>query len=405
MDTRIIRREEELPAASEILQKGGLCAVPTETVYGLCADGLNGEAVAKIYAVKGRPENKPLSLMVAGESAMDEYCHDVPDTARTLAAEFWPGPLTIILPAKDSIPSIVLAGGNTVGLRCPDHPLTLALLRDCGLPLAGPSANPSGEEPPVNAEGVLRYFDGKIEAVLDGGECSVGEPSTILDMTVTPYRILRQGGLGEDAIAAALRRRMTVVGLTGGSGVGKTTALRELAGQGALILDCDEIYHALTETSPELKAALCERFGDVYEGNVLDRRKLGNVVFNDEAALADLNAITHRFVVDEVRRQIEQHVMSGGSLCAIDAVALIESGLGALCDYTVAVTAKEELRVKRIMERDGITEDYARSRIRAQKDEAFFAANCDYVLENNGTHEEFNGKVHAFFAVPHEKKK
>ena len=122
--------------AAEIIKDGGLVAVPTETVYGLAGSGLNEQAVGMIYEVKGRPAIKPLSLMVHGSEAMDALCLDVPEQARTLAACFWPGPLTIVLKAKPEIPSIVLAGGSTVGLRCPDHPLTLELLRDCGLPLA-----------------------------------------------------------------------------------------------------------------------------------------------------------------------------------------------------------------------------------------------------------------------------
>jgi len=206
--------------AAEIIRAGGLVAVPTETVYGLAANGLDPRAVEKIYEVKGRPAVKPLSLMVHDESAMDGCCRDVPKQARALAAAFWPGPLTIVLKARDSVPEIVRAGGDTVGLRCPDHPLTLELLRECALPLAAPSANPSGAPSPKTAAEVLAYFDGRIDCVLDGGECGIGRESTIISLAAAPYKILRPGALPESDIAAALADAMTVIGITGGTGAG-----------------------------------------------------------------------------------------------------------------------------------------------------------------------------------------
>ena len=167
MKTEVIR--ENISEAAELIRRGALVAVPTETVYGLAGSGFDEAAVERIYEVKGRPEVKPLSLMVPGPEAFEKCCTEVPEAARTLAARFWPGPLTIVLPARPEIPRVVLAGGSTVGLRCPDHPLTLELLRQCGLPLAAPSANPSGEPSPKTAQQVLSYFEGKMEAVIDGG--------------------------------------------------------------------------------------------------------------------------------------------------------------------------------------------------------------------------------------------
>ena len=131
--------------AAQVLLADGLVAVPTETVYGLAGNGLSEAAVAEIYRSKGRPEQKPLSLMVFGTEEISEYCEEVPRAAYTLTKRFWPGPLTLILTSKDIVPDIVRAGGGTVGLRCPNHPLTLELLKQCGLPLAAPSANPSGQ--------------------------------------------------------------------------------------------------------------------------------------------------------------------------------------------------------------------------------------------------------------------
>ena len=190
METEILTND--LNKAAGIIKNGGLVAVPTETVYGLAGNGLDKNAVDKIYEVKGRPRIKPLSLMVPGEESIKNYCNDIPEAAYTLAGEFWPGPLTIVLNAKtDLISDIVLAGGNTVGLRCPDSTKTLELLKLAGVPFAAPSANPSDSKSPVTAEDVLSYFSGKIDAVIDGGECREGFESTIIDLSKTPYRILR----------------------------------------------------------------------------------------------------------------------------------------------------------------------------------------------------------------------
>ena len=397
MDTLIIKSEEQLPEAAALLRAGAMVAVPTETVYGLCVNGLDSSAVAALYEIKGRPQVKPLSLMIPSADKIDRYAHDVPPAARTLAEKFWPGPLTIVLPARELIPEIVLAGGDTVGLRCPDHPLTLALLRLANIPLAGPSANPSGSPSPKNAGEVLAYFDGRIAAVADGGECGLGLESTVIDMSRVPYRILRQGALPEEEIDRALVAGMTVIGLTGGTGSGKTTVLQYLTDRGALGLDCDAIYHELLETSEPMLAELRARFPGAFESGSFDRKALGQIVFSDQAALADLNAVTHRYVTLEITRRLREHARSGGAAAVIDAIALIESGLGELCTRTVAVTASPETRVRRIMAREGIGEEYARSRIAAQKDEAFFRENCDIVLQNDGTVEELEKQCRTVF--------
>ncbi len=375
--------------AAEIIRAGGLVAVPTETVYGLAANGLDPRAVEKIYEVKGRPAVKPLSLMVHDESAMDGCCRDVPKQARALAAAFWPGPLTIVLKARDSVPEIVRAGGDTVGLRCPDHPLTLELLRECALPLAAPSANPSGAPSPKTAAEVLAYFDGRIDCVLDGGECGIGRESTIISLAAAPYKILRPGALPESDIAAALADAMTVIGITGGTGAGKTTALGVLESMGALVIDCDEVYHRLTRESAGLKSELTERFGAVYNGDTLDRRTLGDTVFADPAALRDLDAITHRHIDAEVRRLLRSHAMAGGTLAAIDAAALPESPVAELCTRLYAVLAPAQERERRIIEREGITPEYAKKRINAQKPDDYYIKHCDAVLRNDGTERQF----------------
>ena len=174
-----------------------------------------------------------------------------------------------MLKAKDAVPKLVRAGGATVGLRCPDHPLTLEALRLAGVPFAAPSANPSGAESPKTAAKVMEYFAGKIPAVIDGGECGIGRESTLIDMSAAPYRILRAGALDADTIADALAEGIRVVGITGGTGSGKTTALDVLRGFGALVIDCDALYHELLRGSADMIAEIDKYFpGAVTDGAV-----------------------------------------------------------------------------------------------------------------------------------------
>ena len=395
METKIFHGAAD--EAAEIIKTGGLVAVPTETVYGLAGNGLDEEAVKQIYEVKGRPQVKPLSLMVPGAEAMDRYCEDVPQGARLLAERFWPGPLTIVLKAKDFIPSIVLAGGDTVGLRCPDHPMTLELLKKAGVPFAAPSANPSGEESPKTAQKVWDYFSGRIEGIIDGGECGIGRESTIISMAQKPYRILRQGALAEKEIASALTEGLTILGITGGTGCGKTTALRTLEELGALIIDCDAVYHGLLIENKEMLAEIDSAFPGVVIDGVLDRKALGAVVFSDTEALARLNGITHSYVGREIDRLLESWALSGGRLAAIDAIELFGGNLARRCKATFAVLADRDKRIERIMARDGITREYAALRVDAQKPDSYFEEKCDYILKNNSTEEEFREKCRSKF--------
>ena len=183
-----------------------------------------------------------------------------------------------------------------------------------------------------------------------------------------------------------------IIGITGGTGCGKTTLLKVIAEKGGLILDCDAIYHQLLATDASLLNAIENRFPGTVEDGQLQRKKLGSVVFSDESALLDLNKITHSAIKEEVLRRLE----SRPKLAAIDAIALFEGGLAELCGITVAVTAPAEVRVQRLMKRDSISEDYARSRIAAQHDEAWFRQRCDWILENNGTEMQFREKCLAF---------
>ena len=183
-----------------------------------------------------------------------------------------------------------------------------------------------------------------------------------------------------------------ILGITGGTGCGKTTLLNVIAEKGGLILDCDAVYHQLLTRDDRLLQAIEARFPGTVENGQLQRKKLGTIVFSDQNALQDLNKITHSAIKEEVLRQLEAQPR----LAAIDAIALFEGGLAELCDTTVAVTAPVEVRVQRLMLRDQISEDYARSRIAAQHDESWFRQHCHHILENDSTQAHFQEKCVAF---------
>lgn len=207
MKTLLLRPDTDPQAtqtAADILRRGGLVGIPTETVYGLGANALDGEAVRHIFEAKGRPQDNPLIIHVPDASWLERYCHDVPPQAYLLAERFWPGPLTMILPCRDIVPAQTTAGLPTVGVRCPNHPATLRIIAAAGVPIAAPSGNTSGRPSPTTAQHMLEDMDGKIDAIVDGGSCAVGVESTIIDLTVTPPRLLRPGGLPLESLRAVL---------------------------------------------------------------------------------------------------------------------------------------------------------------------------------------------------------
>ena len=497
--------------AAELIRQGELVAIPTETVYGLGANGLDETAVTKIFEAKGRPQDNPLILHICGAEQIELFCHDVPATAYELAKEFWPGPLTMVLPARDCVPRRTTGGLSTVAVRCPDNAVTREIIRLAGVPIAAPSANISGKPSTTTAQHVLHDHDGKIAAIVDGGPCRVGVESTIVDLTEDRPRLLRPGGLplealeevlgevavdkavtgllaagehprapgmkyrhyaphapvtvvtgapdrsarrilgllsdqagvicfdeyaplyaghiihrlgpaadksaqarhvfdalrtfdGTDvtdifaqcpddgglglAVANRLKKaagfhlvdaeRPILIGLTGGTGAGKTSALAALEDLGGTVLDCDAVYHEMLRTDPALRGAIEGAFGPVFgPDGTLDRQKLGNIVFSDPAALERLNAIVYEYLPPELMRRA-----AGQSLVGLDAINLVESGLDRLCACTVAVLAPVEDRVRRIMARDGISRDYARLRISAQPSDDFYREHCSHILEN-----------------------
>ena len=530
MNTIVFHPESDPNAvrdAAAILRRGGLLGIPTETVYGLGADALNEDAVSRIFLAKGRPQDNPLIIHVPDASWLERYCRDVPPAAYRLAERFWPGPLTMILPRRDIVPLQTTGGLETVGVRCPNHPVTLAIIEAAGVPIAAPSGNTSGRPSPTTAAHMIEDMDGRIDGIVDGGPCTVGVESTIIDLTVTPPRLLRPGGLpleslrrvlgevavdkavtgllaagerprapgmkyrhyaphapvtvvtgepersarriqgllsdtagvicfdeyapifpghiihklgpaadksaqarhvfdalrtfdGTDvteifaqcpddgglglAVANRLKKaagfhlidadRPLIVGLTGGTGAGKTSALAALEDLGGTVLDCDAVYHQMLRTDPALREAITAAFGPVFcpDGS-LDRQKLGTLVFSDHAALDRLNAIVYEYLPPELLRRAQGHTLVG-----LDAISLMESGLGRLCACTVAVLAPAEDRVRRIMARDGISEDYARLRISAQQPDAFYRERCSHILENNcATPAQFREQARIFF--------
>ena len=192
--------------AAELLRAGEAVALPTETVYGLAANALDPQAVERIFQIKGRPSHNPIIVHVASADMAKRCVTHWPPLADKLARAFWPGPLTLVLPRSGEIPEIVTAGGPTVGVRWPRHPLIQAVIIACGFPLAAPSANPSNHVSPTTAEHVRKDLGHKIPLIVDGGPCQVGIESTVLDMSISPPRLLRPGMIHEQALLAVTSR-------------------------------------------------------------------------------------------------------------------------------------------------------------------------------------------------------
>ena len=195
---------EKIEAAAKILRNGGVVAIPTETVYGLAANALDGAAVSKIFEAKGRPQDNPLIVHIACMQSLYPLVKQVPQTALNLADAFWPGPLTIVLPKTGLIPPEVSAGLDTVALRMPAHPIARAVIKAAGVPLAAPSANVSGSPSPTTARHVLEDLNGMIDAVVDGGKSTVGVESTVLSLVGETPRLLRPGGITPEQLEAVL---------------------------------------------------------------------------------------------------------------------------------------------------------------------------------------------------------
>jgi len=533
LNTRIFHPETDdnyIAEAAAILREGGLLGLPTETVYGLGANGLDEEAVRGIFLAKGRPQDNPLILHIPDASWLSRCCSQVPEEAYRLAEHFWPGPLTMILPRHPSVPLRTTGGLETVGVRCPDHPVTCAIIAAAGVPVAAPSGNLSGRPSPTSAAHMQEDMTGRIHGIVDGGPCRVGVESTIIDLTVTPPRLLRPGGLpleqlqevlGEVAVDKAVTEKLAegekprapgmkyrhyapkapvtvvtgsarrsaayilscveegdgvlcfdeyrdlfrghviqslgsehdplsqaqrvfdalrafdeteaatiyaqcpgseglglaignrlkkaagfhvvdadalpqvVLGLTGGTGAGKTSALRALERLGGCVVDCDALYHRMLQTDEALRGDLVAAFGDIFDPvtGLLDRQKLGSMVFGNARQLEKLDAIVFAHVP---RRALEE--TEGQLIAGLDAINLLQSGMGRLCGRTVGILAPAEGRIRRIMTRDGISEEYARLRLQAQVPDDYYRQHCTDILENTAdTAAEFEQQALEFF--------
>ncbi len=196
---------EALERALQVLRQGGLVCFPTDTVYGVGAHGFQEEAIRRIYQAKERPLEKAIALLLASEGQVEQVSPGLTPVGRRLAERYWPGPLTLVLPRRPEVPSILSPRRATIAVRIPDHPITLRLIRMLGAPLAATSANRSGHPDPITAEDVVRELGDRVDLILDGGRCPGGVASTVVDLTTDPPQILRPGPISEDELAEMLR--------------------------------------------------------------------------------------------------------------------------------------------------------------------------------------------------------
>ncbi|UWG97196.1 threonylcarbamoyl-AMP synthase [Dehalobacter sp. DCM] len=270
---------ECLKDAGELLKKGEIVAFPTETVYGLGANALNGAACQKIYAVKGRPADNPLIVHIASLAEVTGIVRVWPQKAEICARQFWPGPLTIVLPKKDIIPDIVSGGLDTVAVRMPSHPVALALIQAAGCPLAAPSANLSGKPSPTLAEHVWQDLNGKIPLLIDGGPCTVGLESTVLDLTGEIPVILRPGGITREQLEAVLGR--VDLDCHSGNDQPKSPGMkyRHYAPEGDVVL----IHGSIPEKVEKISHLLCKKE---------DGKKIGLLCLKNTAALMPMDILS-----------------------------------------------------------------------------------------------------------------
>lgn len=206
MKTQLLsaEKQEDILRAAQLIKEGQLVGIPTETVYGLAANGLDEDAVLRIFEAKGRPQDNPLILHIAEPNQINGLCCNIPQKAWLLAERFWPGPLTMVLPVKPCVPKRTTANLDTVAVRCPKTKATRELITLAGVPIAAPSANRSGKPSTTTAQHVLTDMDGRIAAILDGGACEVGVESTIVDLTGEKPRLLRPGGISPEQLTQVL---------------------------------------------------------------------------------------------------------------------------------------------------------------------------------------------------------
>ena len=513
---RLKANKEGIETSARIIRDGGLVAVPTETVYGLAASALLPESVKRIFEVKGRPQDNPLIVHLPSPKEIEKYVSDVPPLAKKAIKAFMPGPFTAVLPKNGVIPDVTTAGLSSVAIRCPSNPVMHALLEAAGVPVAAPSANLSGKPSPTRFSHCVNDLDGRVDAILDGGECAVGVESTVVSFLGDKAVICRPGAvtkemlievLGEGNVVSAseneterpvspgmkyrhyspsvpvytvegagaaeyikerasrekgiavigfsehkelfsglsfydfgseskpseqaarlfailreidekekdfslvlcetpsekgegeaVRNRLfraashkrvatgdrpAVIGVTGKSGAGKSAVSKAAAEAfGYRHIDCDALANDIIWNFPPL----CERVKKEF--SVSTKKELSKLVFEDKKALERLDFLVLPVIISELDNLLFGLSREGVKGAVAEGATLIESGFAARCDKLIAVSASEKEAVKRITERDGITEEAAKKRLSGQKSDGFYAKAADAAIVNDGSLEE-----------------